>query len=76
MDLCLTGRFIDSVTALSWGLVSDVVAPEKLLDHGKNMLLDILSMAPLAVAGVMETINRGYDMTLKRRTAFRSCSFC
>lgn len=35
MDLCLTGRFINAETALNWGLVSEVVAPEDLLTQGK-----------------------------------------
>ncbi|ASQ46309.1 enoyl-CoA hydratase/isomerase family protein [Legionella clemsonensis] len=64
MDLCLTGRFINAETALSWGLVSDVVAPEALIDQGKHILKTILSMAPLAVTSVMEVINHGYDLSL------------
>lgn len=64
MDLCLTGRFIDAHTALSWGLVSDVVEPENLLAQGKNILNGILSMAPLAIASVMEVIDHGYDLSL------------
>lgn len=64
MDLCLTGRFINAETALNWGLVSEVVAPEDLLTQGKNILNGILSMAPLAVASVMESIDHGYDLSL------------
>lgn len=64
LDLCLTGRFINAETALNWGLVSEVVEPEALLDHGKTLLQGILSMAPLAVAGVMEVIDHGYDLSL------------
>jgi enoyl-CoA hydratase len=64
LDLCLTGRFIDASTALNWGLVSEVVDPEELLNQGKNILLGILSMAPLAIAGVMEVIDFGYDLSL------------
>jgi len=36
LDLCLTGRFINAETALSWGLVNDVVEPELLLEHRKH----------------------------------------
>lgn len=64
LDLCLTARFINAETALQWGLVSEVVEPEALLAHGKAVLQGILSMAPLAVAGVMEVIDHGYDLSL------------
>ena len=64
LDLCLTGRFINAETALNWGLVTDVVDADVLLAKGLQILQGILSMAPLAVAGVMESIDRGYDMSL------------
>lgn len=64
LDLCLTGRFIKAETALNWGLVSEVVEPEALIEHGKKLLQGILSMAPLAIAGVMEVIDHGYDLSL------------
>lgn len=64
LDLCLTGRFINAETALNWGLVSSVVAPEELIIHGKTILQGILNMAPLAIAGVMEVIDHGYDLSL------------
>ncbi len=64
LDLCLTGRFINAQTALDWGLVSEVVEADLLLIQGQRLLNGILSMAPLAVAGVMESIDRGYDMSL------------
>lgn len=64
LDLCLTGRFIDADTALAWGLVSDIVDAGSLLARGKELLHAILNMAPLAVASVMEVIDRGYDMSL------------
>lgn len=64
LDLCLTGRFINAETALNWGLVSEVVEPEQLVEQGKNILNGILSMAPLAITGVMEVIDHGYDLSL------------
>ncbi|CAM4501155.1 MAG: Short-chain-enoyl-CoA hydratase [Legionella sp.] len=64
LDLCLTGRFIKAETALNWGLVSEVVEPEFLIEHGKKLLQGILSMAPQAIAGVMEVIDHGYDLSL------------
>lgn len=64
LDLCLTGRFINAETALQWGLVSGIVEPEMLIEHGKTLLQGVLSMAPLAVAAVMEVIDHGYDLSL------------
>lgn len=64
MDLCLTGRFINAETAFQWGLVSEVVAPESLLEKGKEILGGIIAMAPLAVASIIEVVDRGYDLSL------------
>ena len=64
LELCLTGRFINAETALSWGLVNDVTEPFDLLEQGRILLMGILGMAPLAVAAVMEVIDHGYDMSL------------
>ena len=64
MDMCLTGRSINAETALNWGLVSEVVSAEGLLEKGKRVLTGILAMAPLAIASVMEVIDHGYDLSL------------
>lgn len=64
LDLCLTARFINADTALNWGLVSEVVDADALVSRGQQILRGILSMAPLAISGVMESIDRGYDMSL------------
>ena len=64
LDLCLTGRFINAETALAWGLVTHVVAPEVLIEEGTRIMKGILSMAPLAIASVMEVIDHGYDLSL------------
>lgn len=64
LELCLTGRFINAETALQWGLVSEVVAQEQLLIQAKTILKTIISMAPLAVASIIETIDHGYDLSL------------
>ncbi|QBR83880.1 enoyl-CoA hydratase [Legionella israelensis] len=64
LDLCLTARFINAETALNWGLVTEVVEPEALLSQAKKTLKGVLSMAPLAVQAVMESIDYGYDLSL------------
>jgi enoyl-CoA hydratase len=64
LDLCLTGRFINSDEALAWGLVSEVTEPENLLARAQTILLGILDQGPLAVRAVMEVIQTGYDLNL------------
>lgn len=64
LDLCLTGRFIDAPTALNWGLVSDVVAPEALLEQATQVLRGIVDKAPLAMSAIMATIDYGCDLSL------------
>lgn len=75
LDLCLTGRFIDAETALQWGLVSEVAEPENLLEQGKNILNGILTMAPLAIAGVIEVIDHGYDLSLSEALHLEAVHF-
>lgn len=75
LDLCLTGRFINAETALAWGLVTEVVEEERLLARAKDILLQIISMAPLAIAAVMEVIDRGYEMTLPDALLFEANRF-
>lgn len=64
LDLCLTGRSIDAATAQAWGLVSDVVPLEQLEEKALGTMQQILGMGPLALAGVMESIDYGYDLPL------------
>jgi enoyl-CoA hydratase len=64
LELCLTGRFINAETALQWGLVSEVVAQDQLLSQAKAILKTIISMAPLAVSSIIDTIDHGYDLSL------------
>lgn len=64
LDLCLTGRFISAETAQQWGLVSEVVSPDSLLNTARTTLQTMMSMAPLAIMSVLEVIEHGYDLSL------------
>lgn len=64
LDLCLTGRSIDAETALNWGLVNAVCSPDSLIMEATTTLKTILSMAPLAIKAVMESIDHGFDLAL------------
>jgi methylglutaconyl-CoA hydratase len=45
-DLLLTGRIIDALEAKEFGLVSEVVAPEHLLDRAHELAADLIAASP------------------------------
>ncbi|MEV5559274.1 enoyl-CoA hydratase-related protein [Nonomuraea wenchangensis] len=50
MQMALTGQVIDAATALSWGLVNEVVEDGALLDRAAVLATAIAANAPLSVA--------------------------
>ena len=75
LDLCLTGRSIDAATAQAWGLVSEVVPVEQLEEKALGIMQQILGMGPLALAGVMEAIDYGYDLSLTEALHLEALQF-
>ncbi|HTS45286.1 MAG TPA: enoyl-CoA hydratase-related protein [Puia sp.] len=57
MELLMSGNMINAQTALHYGLVNDVVAPELLLEKTKSILSLINSKAPLAISRCIECAN-------------------
>lgn len=57
IELLITANVIDANTALQYGLVNHVVAPDQLMDKAKSILQVIHSKAPLAVAKCIEAAN-------------------
>jgi crotonobetainyl-CoA hydratase len=49
MQMILTGRPIDAGTALRWGLVNEVVGPDRVLETALSLAHQIAANAPLAV---------------------------
>ncbi|PVD50133.1 enoyl-CoA hydratase [Terrimonas sp.] len=64
MEMILSGNLIDAHTALQYGLVNYVVAPEELLKKAIGILEIINSKAPLAVAGAIKAVNAVFDEQL------------
>jgi enoyl-CoA hydratase len=62
--LSLTGNFLDADTALAWGLVAAVVAPEALLPTARAMAADIASCDPDMVARYKALIDEGFALAL------------
>src|SRR6185503_5504353 len=61
LQLLLTGEMIDAQEAFRIGLVNRVVPAADLLTAANELMGAILANAPLAIANVIEVVNRGYD---------------
>ena len=59
LGLMLTGVAVGAEEALRLGLVEEVVPAEELMEAGMALAQSIAAMAPLAVAGVLEAVERG-----------------
>ena len=62
LRLLLTGEIIGAAEALRIGLVDEVVPPERLMARAKELADAIVAMAPLAVAGCIEAVQRGSEL--------------
>lgn len=75
LDLCMTGRFIKAEEALQYGLVTHLVEPDALLEKSKEILKGVTSLAPLAIRSVMETIDKGYELSLEEALHLEAVHF-
>jgi len=65
MQLLMTGEIIDAAEAYRIGLVNKVVpATESVVDAARAMLKQMIANGPLALMGIVETVNDGQDVTL------------
>ena len=58
-DLLLTGRIIDAGEALRLGLVSEVVEPEKLMQHARDLAIQLLQNSPASLRATKRLLS-GY----------------
>jgi enoyl-CoA hydratase len=75
MDLCLTGRMMDSAEAERAGLVSRIVPADKLLSEAVDAANVIASYSLPAVMMAKESVNRAYETTLSEGVLFERRSF-
>ena len=78
LELMLTGAMIDAQQALHLGLVNYVTPPEELLTRTKELLAAIGDKAPIAVARIIECVNKaeyepGVDSFVLEQSAFGEC---
>jgi len=70
MDLVLTGRMMDAQEAERAGLVSRVVAPDKLLDEALAVAAQIAEFSLPSVMMAKEAVNRAYEAPLAEGMLF------
>ncbi|MBB3540529.1 MULTISPECIES: enoyl-CoA hydratase [unclassified Rhizobium] len=70
MDLILTGRMMDAAEAERAGLVSRVVAPDRLLDEALEAAAKIASLSRPSVLMAKEAVNRALETTLDEGLRF------
>lgn len=75
MDMCLTARMMDAAEAERAGLVSRVVAADKLLDETMEAATVIAGMSLPIVMMVKESVNRAYETTLHEGLQFERRQF-
>jgi enoyl-CoA hydratase len=59
-DMLFTGRILDAVEAVAWGLVTRVASPDQLLDDAREALAACCRCAPQARSVVKREINARY----------------
>ncbi|MBT9505371.1 enoyl-CoA hydratase [Rhodoferax sp.] len=64
MDMALTGRMMDATEAERAGLVSRVVALDKLMEEALGAALIISEYSQIATMAAKESVNRAYEGTL------------
>ncbi|MET0274180.1 MAG: enoyl-CoA hydratase [Phenylobacterium sp.] len=69
MDMMLTARMMDAAEAERAGLVSRVVAADKLIDEAMAAATKIASQSPLAVGMAKELVDAAYETTLSAGVA-------
>jgi enoyl-CoA hydratase len=74
LDLCLTGRFIDATTALSYGLV-DKVFGDDLEKQALDYLRGLNQMPSIAVNSILQTVLRGAEMPLAQALDLEALHF-
>jgi enoyl-CoA hydratase len=62
-ELAFTGNFLDAATALQWGLVNHVTAPEELLSLARKLAGDMAGIDPTFLASYKRLIDDGYALS-------------
>ncbi len=66
LELLLAAETISAEEALEIGLVSRVVAPDKLAGEAEELAANIAGKGPVALRYIKEAVSKGLDMTLEQ----------
>jgi len=75
LELCLTGAPIDAQRAYELGIVNRVAPPEALDDAVNALAEQLAGAAPLAAAGVLDTVLQGGESALDQGLEFETQGF-
>lgn len=75
IELCIRARTLNAEQALNWGLVNEITEPEQLIQRSEEILDEIATMGPLAIASVLKTIDAGYDLSLEEAMELEAVHF-
>lgn len=64
LKLCLTGERFTAQDALQWGLITDIVPEDRLIQHATALLTELTALSPVALAAIIDVIHRGYDLNM------------
>ncbi|MDM0112347.1 enoyl-CoA hydratase [Variovorax sp. J22R133] len=70
MDMCLSGRMLDAAEADRYGLVSRVVANERLMADTIELAARIASFSLPALMAIKESVNRAWESPLSEGIGF------
>ena len=62
MDLLLTGRWMDAAEAQRWGVVNEVLEPERLLPRAWELARTLESGPPMVFAAIKEVVREAEDL--------------
>jgi enoyl-CoA hydratase/carnithine racemase len=68
--MLLTGDPVDAARALSWGLVSEVVEPERLLPRALELASAIAARPPIAAETAKANLTAAFNMPLAQAVAY------
>jgi enoyl-CoA hydratase len=61
LEMLMTGEMIDAKAALNLGLVNLITSPDELMEKTYELAKKIMKQSPMAVAGVVNSVNAFFD---------------